>query len=59
MSHYSPNQKWGSQNIFEKLKPYPEEPKNVTQFLGHCTEIHKEVKITTADQVSFLARIVR
>ena len=58
-SHYSPNQKLGSQKIFEKLKPQPEEPTNVTQFLSRTTEIHKYVKINTVDQISFLARIVR
>ena len=26
---------------FEKLKPQPEEPTNVTQFLSRTTEIHK------------------
>ena len=31
----------GSQNIFEKLKPQPEVPKNVAQFLGRSTEIQK------------------
>ena len=34
-SHYSPNQKLGSQKIFEKLKPQPEVPKNVTIFGSH------------------------
>ena len=58
-SHYCPNQKLGSQKIFEKLKPQPEEPTNVTQFLSRTTEIHKYVKINTVDQISFLASIVR
>ena len=31
----------------------------MTQFLGRTTETHKEVKINTAVQVSFLGRIVR
>ena len=28
------------------MKPQPEEPKNMTQFLGRTTEIHKLVKLT-------------
>ena len=43
----------------KKVKPQPEEPKNVIQFLSRTTEIHKYVKINTVDQISFLARIVR
>ena len=58
-SHYCPNQKEGSQKISKKVKPQPEEPKNVIQFLSRTTEIHKYVKINTVDQISFLARIVR
>ena len=58
-SHYCLNQKLGSQKFFEKLKPQPEEPKNVTQFLSRTTEIHKYVKINTVDLISFLVRIVR
>ena len=58
-SHYCPNQKVGSQKISKKVKPQPEEPKNVMQFLSRTTEIHKYVKINTVDQISFLARIVR
>ena len=58
-SHYCPNQKVGSQKISKKVKPQPEEPKNVIQFLSRTTEIHKYVKINTVDQISFLARIVR
>ena len=58
-SHYCPNQKVGSQKNSKKVKPQPEEPKNVIQFLSRTTEIHKYVKINTVDQISFLARIVR
>ena len=46
-SHYCPNQKEGSQKISKKVKPQPEEPKNVIQFLSRTTEIHKYVKINT------------
>ena len=53
------NQKVGTQKISKKVKPQPEEPKNVIQFLSRTTEIHKYVKINTVDQISFLARIVR
>ena len=52
-SRYCPNQKLGGQKIFKKLKPQPEEPTNVTQFLSRTTEIHKYVKINTVDQNAY------
>ena len=57
-SHNSPNQKLNRQKIFGKLKPKREVLKNVT-ILGRTTEIHKEVKINTVDQILFLVRVVR